>query len=413
MVVAKARARLTGALSRSLPPIQVHRGTPFAGQPATPDPEPLRCLFPLHDTAAVCAPLDHFSVADAGRVRSGEPRRLADHVDAVRTYRRSPVTRVTRVPANPVLPAPRPDARPTRRHRRPTSPEGVGPQRFAGRVPTHRARSHLRSRPRSSFDSAAGWCATQSLTVHGATDRKWRARLGGGRTDGRAMTRRGWVLFGALSLIWGIPYLLIKIAVADVDPLIVAFGRTLVAAVLLLPIALYQRALIPVFRRWKLLLVYTVVEISGPWLLLGHAETDVEQFDRRPAARRGADDRGDHPDRHRPRPVRCPPHPRAGHRLRRCRLPGRVRHPVRRSDGGRGSDAGGDRLRDRPDHHQSPALRPAADGRDHRVADRGDGALRTVLGVAVAGADHRAGRLVDRRARGDLHRGWRSWCSSR
>ena len=86
------------------------------------------------------------------------------------------------------------------------------------------------------------------------------------------MTRRGWVLFGALSLIWGIPYLLIKIAVADVDPLIVAFGRTLLAAVLLLPIALYQRALIPVFRRWKLLLVYTVVEISGHWLLLGHAE---------------------------------------------------------------------------------------------------------------------------------------------
>src|SRR6476620_91614 len=86
------------------------------------------------------------------------------------------------------------------------------------------------------------------------------------------MTRRGWLLFGALSLIWGIPYLLIKIAVADVDPLIVAFGRTLVAALLLLPIALYQRALIPVFRRWRVLLVYTVVEISGPWLLLGHAE---------------------------------------------------------------------------------------------------------------------------------------------
>ena len=57
------------------------------------------------------------------------------------------------------------------------------------------------------------------------------------------MTRRGWVLFGALSVIWGIPYLLIKIAVADVDPLIVAFGRTLIAALLLLPIALYRRAL--------------------------------------------------------------------------------------------------------------------------------------------------------------------------
>ena len=89
------------------------------------------------------------------------------------------------------------------------------------------------------------------------------------------MTRRGWLLFAALSLIWGIPYLLIKIAVADVDPLIVAFGRTLIAALLLLPVALYRRALIPVFRRWKWLLLYTVVEMSGPWLLLGHAETTL------------------------------------------------------------------------------------------------------------------------------------------
>lgn len=87
------------------------------------------------------------------------------------------------------------------------------------------------------------------------------------------MTRRGWVLFSALSVIWGIPYLLIKIAVTDVDPLIVAFGRTLIASLLLLPIVLYRRGLMPVFRRWRWLLLYTVVEISGPWLLLGHAET--------------------------------------------------------------------------------------------------------------------------------------------
>ena len=59
------------------------------------------------------------------------------------------------------------------------------------------------------------------------------------------MTRRGWILFGALSVIWGIPYLLIKIAVADVDPLVVAFGRTLIAAVLLVPLALHRRALMP------------------------------------------------------------------------------------------------------------------------------------------------------------------------
>jgi len=87
------------------------------------------------------------------------------------------------------------------------------------------------------------------------------------------MTRRGWLLFAALSLIWGIPYLLIKIAVTDVDPLIVAIGRTLIGSLLLLPVALYRHALGPVFRRWKVLLIYTLVEISGPWLLLGHAET--------------------------------------------------------------------------------------------------------------------------------------------
>ena len=89
------------------------------------------------------------------------------------------------------------------------------------------------------------------------------------------MTRRGWLFFGALSVIWGVPYLMIKIAVEDVDPLIVAFGRTLLASFLLLPIALYQKSLWPAFRRWKWLLLYTVVEISGPWLLLGHAETTL------------------------------------------------------------------------------------------------------------------------------------------
>ena len=87
------------------------------------------------------------------------------------------------------------------------------------------------------------------------------------------MTRRGWLLFIALSVIWGVPYLMIKVAVADIDPVAVAFGRTFIAAVLLLPIALRKRALRPVFLRWKWLLVYTLVEIVGPWWLLGHAET--------------------------------------------------------------------------------------------------------------------------------------------
>ena len=87
------------------------------------------------------------------------------------------------------------------------------------------------------------------------------------------MSKRGWILFLALGVIWGMPYLLIRIAVESIDPLVVAFGRTLIGALLLLPVALYRNSLVPAFRRWRALLAFTLVEISGPWLLLGHAET--------------------------------------------------------------------------------------------------------------------------------------------
>jgi drug/metabolite transporter (DMT)-like permease len=87
------------------------------------------------------------------------------------------------------------------------------------------------------------------------------------------MTRRGWVLFIALGVLWGMPYLLIRIAVSAVDPLVVAGSRTLIGALLLLPIAWHRKVLVAGFRRWQWLLAYTLIEMSIPWLLLGHAET--------------------------------------------------------------------------------------------------------------------------------------------
>jgi drug/metabolite transporter (DMT)-like permease len=89
------------------------------------------------------------------------------------------------------------------------------------------------------------------------------------------MSRRAWWLFLALGLIWGIPYLLIRIAVADMPPVFVAFARTLIGALLLLPVAASRGALLPVLRRWKPLLVFTLVEISLSWWLLGYAETRI------------------------------------------------------------------------------------------------------------------------------------------
>ncbi len=87
------------------------------------------------------------------------------------------------------------------------------------------------------------------------------------------MSKRGWILFVSLGLLWGMPYLLIRIAVAEIDPLVVAGARTLLGALLLIPLALHRGALAPAFRHWKWLLAFTLIEISLPWWLLGHAET--------------------------------------------------------------------------------------------------------------------------------------------
>jgi len=89
------------------------------------------------------------------------------------------------------------------------------------------------------------------------------------------MSKRGWILFLSLGVLWGMPYLLIRIAVAEFDPLVVAGTRTLIGSLLLLPIALHRKELAPAFRKWKWLLAFTLVEITFPWVLLGHAETKL------------------------------------------------------------------------------------------------------------------------------------------
>jgi drug/metabolite transporter (DMT)-like permease len=87
------------------------------------------------------------------------------------------------------------------------------------------------------------------------------------------MSKRGWILFLSLGLLWGMPYLLIRIAVGEIDPLVVAVARTALGSLLLVPLALRRSALAPAFRQWKWLLAFTLIEISLPWWLLGHAET--------------------------------------------------------------------------------------------------------------------------------------------
>ncbi len=86
------------------------------------------------------------------------------------------------------------------------------------------------------------------------------------------MTRRGVALFILMSVVWGVPYLLIKVAVRDLSPATIVGARTAIGAVVLLPLALRQGQIRPLLRAWKPLLAYTVVELAVPWWLLSDAE---------------------------------------------------------------------------------------------------------------------------------------------
>jgi drug/metabolite transporter (DMT)-like permease len=87
------------------------------------------------------------------------------------------------------------------------------------------------------------------------------------------VSRRGWVLFAAMSVIWGVPYLLIKIAVAGVPVPVLVLARVGIGAALLLPVAIRRRQLGALCAHWPWLAAFALVEIMAPWLLLSEAET--------------------------------------------------------------------------------------------------------------------------------------------
>lgn len=93
--------------------------------------------------------------------------------------------------------------------------------------------------------------------------------------DDGAMSRRGWLLFALMGLVWGIPYLLIKVAVAEIEPPVLVFLRTALGAAILLPIAALRHEIVPTLRRWRPLVVFAVIEICIPWVALGFAEQRI------------------------------------------------------------------------------------------------------------------------------------------
>lgn len=75
-----------------------------------------------------------------------------------------------------------------------------------------------------------------------------------------------------MCVIWGVPYLFIRVAVKHVEPGTLVFFRTAGATVLLLPVALGRGLIRPVLAHWRAVLLFSVVEVMVPWVLLSDAE---------------------------------------------------------------------------------------------------------------------------------------------
>jgi drug/metabolite transporter (DMT)-like permease len=88
-----------------------------------------------------------------------------------------------------------------------------------------------------------------------------------------SVSARGWVLFALMSVIWGVPYLMIKVAVeGGVSVPVLVFARTAVGAAVLLPLALRGGRMRGLRRHWRPLVAFAAIEIMVPWALLSDAE---------------------------------------------------------------------------------------------------------------------------------------------
>ena len=92
------------------------------------------------------------------------------------------------------------------------------------------------------------------------------------------MSRRNLILFILAGFLWGIPYLFISLAVdpeTGFSPAVVVFMRVFIGALILIPIALYDKTFFIAIRGWKYIAVYALFEMVIPWILIGTAEQSI------------------------------------------------------------------------------------------------------------------------------------------
>lgn len=89
------------------------------------------------------------------------------------------------------------------------------------------------------------------------------------------MTPRGWFLLISLGVIWGIPYLFIKIAVETFSPGALVFLRVALAAIILLPIVIARGQWRSLRGHWKWVIAFALVEMAFTWTALNWSEQRI------------------------------------------------------------------------------------------------------------------------------------------
>jgi drug/metabolite transporter (DMT)-like permease len=91
------------------------------------------------------------------------------------------------------------------------------------------------------------------------------------------VSRRGWVLFAVVSVVWGTPYLFIKIAVeGGVPPAFVAWSRIVMGAAVLLLLAWRAGVLHGLRGRMRWLALFALAEVALPFPLIASGEQYVD-----------------------------------------------------------------------------------------------------------------------------------------
>jgi drug/metabolite transporter (DMT)-like permease len=89
------------------------------------------------------------------------------------------------------------------------------------------------------------------------------------------MTRRAWVFLLVLAALWGASYMFIKISLVDLSPAMIVFVRTVLAALVLVPLAVYRNAFGGLRSVAGTVLLLATVQVAGPFLLISFGELEV------------------------------------------------------------------------------------------------------------------------------------------